>query len=241
VFRLRATVSVQPWPTEVEQTLDGSGYQIRYIYRGPQADVGAAETAFSAARLNLDDAFKDHPFTIENEITRFISADAPKKLIGRCTEEEILGVLPPPPAPRTMSRLASAFRAAGHVSIGTTTSSSSAPSVPKLGLGGPAGGTDDWKPKPRKRERSENSHVADLPESKKLPPRISFAPSELQRYIRPKPLSPLPSSALPSREDFVPSYGMPSYPGPSSITAPSKLASSPTPAAAVEVDKDIEK
>jgi hypothetical protein len=102
----------------------------------------------------------------------------------------------------TMSRLASAFGAVGHVSIGTTTSSSKAPSVPNLGLGGPAGKTGHWQP--RKREHSKNSHVADLPESKKLPPsisfspslppRISFAPSELQRYIRPKPSLPLPLS-----------------------------------------------
>ncbi|KAG7562164.1 hypothetical protein FFLO_02446 [Filobasidium floriforme] len=171
--------------TEVAEKIGGDAQRCDLKHKGRTLML-----QISAARFNLDDTFKSHLFTIENEITRIIPANAPKKLIGQYTKEEILGM---------------------------------------------------------KREQSKNSHVADLPESKKLPPsisfspslppRISFAPSELQRYIRPKPSLLLPLS----QEVFVPLHGMPSYPGPSSITAPLKLASSPTPDTAVEVNKDIKK
>ena len=131
-----------------------------------------ADTAFATFRLGLNDSLSDYAFTVETQKNLFIpgndgmSDQAPAVVSGYNEAEmhvepkktETAGSMT-----RIGQRLTSAFR----------------PSSPSLGPGisEPVEPKGRVEPNGRKRERSENSHVADLPPAKHVPSSSTAGPS----------------------------------------------------------------
>lgn len=131
-----------------------------------------AETAFATFRLGLNENLSDYAFTVETQKNLFIpgndgmSDQAPAVVSGYNEAEMHV-------EPKKIETAGSMTR------IGQRLTSAFRPSSPSLGPGisEPVEPKGRVEPNGRKRERSENSHVADLPPAKHVPSSSTAGPS----------------------------------------------------------------
>jgi hypothetical protein len=121
-----------------------------------------AETAFATFRLGLNENLSDYAFTVETQKNLFIPgndgmSDQAPAVVSGYTEAEMHV------EPKKIETAGSMTR------IGQRLTSAFRPSSPSLGISEPVEPKGRVEPDGRKRERSENSHVADLPPAKHVP------------------------------------------------------------------------